>query len=87
MAGNSDSIAAQAGRPLLPVLQLNMSSFIVFDDCLLFEYPIFAKTNTMSEVNIYKYNQSGFCKCRDKCKRKHYHENCRNKIDCTSEIF
>ena len=39
----------------------------------------------MSEVKICKYNQSGSCKYRDKCKRKHYYENCKNKSDCTSE--
>ena len=36
----------------------------------------------MSEVNICKYNQSGFCKYKDKCRRKHYSENCEDKSDC-----
>jgi hypothetical protein len=39
----------------------------------------------MSEVNVCKYNQSGFCKYRDKCKRIHNLENCKNKSDCTSQ--
>ena len=39
----------------------------------------------MSVENICKYNQSGFCKYKDKCKRKHFFENCDKKHDCTSQ--
>ena len=39
----------------------------------------------MSEVNICKYNHSGFRKYKDKCRRKHYSENCEDKSDCKAQ--